>query len=87
MGVLREPRARERCRHALTTRGARRRRSKSRRFARRSTSSTGRLGTIDAKELKVAMRALGFEPKKEEIKKMISDIDKDAASTSRSSSR
>ena len=30
------------------------------------------LGTIDAKELKVAMRALGFEPKKEEIKKMIS---------------
>ena len=32
---------------------------------------------IDAKELKVAMRALGFEPKKEEIKKMISDIDKD----------
>lgn len=26
------------------------------------------LGTIDAKELKVAMRALGFEPKKEEIK-------------------
>ena len=34
-------------------------------------------GTIDAKELKVAMRALGFEPKKEEIRKMISDIDKD----------
>ena len=33
-------------------------------------------GTIDAKELKVAMRALGFEPKKEEIKKMISDADK-----------
>eukprot|EP00983_Pelagomonas_calceolata_P071683 1151364-Pelagomonas_calceolata.AAC.2 len=27
-------------------------------------------------ELKVAMRALGFEPKKEEIKKMIADIDK-----------
>ncbi len=25
---------------------------------------------IDAKELKVAMRALGFEPKKEEIKKV-----------------
>lgn len=36
-------------------------------------------GTIDAKELKVAMRALGFEPKKEEIKKMISDIDKDGS--------
>merc|ERR1712118_580856 len=34
-------------------------------------------GTIDAKELKVAMRALGFEPKKEEIRKMINDIDKD----------
>ena len=32
-------------------------------------------GSIDAKELKVAMRALGFEPKKEEIKKMISDLD------------
>merc|ERR1711991_476736 len=34
-------------------------------------------GSIDSKELKVAMRALGFEPKKEEIQKMISDIDKD----------
>lgn len=33
-------------------------------------------GTIDAKELKVAMRALGFEPKKEEIKKMITEMDK-----------
>ena len=32
-------------------------------------------GSIDAKELKVAMRALGFEPKKEEIKKMIADLD------------
>jgi len=40
-----------------------------------------RIGTIDAKELKVAMRALGFEPKKEEIKKMISDIDKDGNGT------
>ncbi len=27
-------------------------------------------GSIDAKELKVAMRALGFEPKKEEIRKV-----------------
>lgn len=27
--------------------------------------------------VQVAMRALGFEPKKEEIKKMISDVDKD----------
>lgn len=34
-------------------------------------------GTIDPKELKVAMRALGFEPKKEEIKKMVAEIDKD----------
>ncbi|XP_015834624.1 uncharacterized protein LOC660873 isoform X2 [Tribolium castaneum] len=32
-------------------------------------------GKIDAKDLKVAIRALGFEPKKEEIKKMIADID------------
>eukprot|EP00730_Choanoeca_flexa_P012782 TRINITY_DN4616_c0_g1_i2.p1 TRINITY_DN4616_c0_g1~~TRINITY_DN4616_c0_g1_i2.p1 ORF type:complete len:169 (+),score=38.25 TRINITY_DN4616_c0_g1_i2:70-576(+) len=38
-------------------------------------------GTIDAKELKVAMRALGFEPKKEEIKKMIADVDKDGSGT------
>ena len=34
-------------------------------------------GQIDAKELKVAMRALGFEPKKEEIRKIISDIDRE----------
>lgn len=34
-------------------------------------------GKIDTKELKVAMRALGFEPKKEEIKKMIAEVDKD----------
>merc|ERR1712159_331292 len=38
-------------------------------------------GCIDAKELKVAMRALGFEPKKDEIRKMISDIDKDGDGT------
>uniref|UniRef100_A0A8D2NIZ6 EF-hand domain-containing protein n=1 Tax=Zonotrichia albicollis TaxID=44394 RepID=A0A8D2NIZ6_ZONAL len=36
-------------------------------------------GSIDIKELKVAMRALGFEPKKEEIKKMIADIDKEGS--------
>lgn len=36
-------------------------------------------GKIDAKELKVAMRALGFEPKKDEVKKMISEIDKDGS--------
>ncbi|XP_069049630.1 centrin-1 [Lepisosteus oculatus] len=34
-------------------------------------------GHIDVKELKVAMRALGFEPKKEEIKRMITEIDKE----------
>lgn len=37
----------------------------------RLSTAALRAGTIDAKELKVAMRALGFEPKKEEIKKMI----------------
>lgn len=31
-------------------------------------------GTIDAKELKVAMRALGFEGKKGEVKKLMSGI-------------
>ena len=31
-------------------------------------------GVIDIKELKVALRALGFEPKKDEIKKLISDL-------------
>lgn len=34
-------------------------------------------GYIDVKELKVAMRALGFEPKKEEIKRMINEVDKE----------
>ncbi|KAM6441461.1 uncharacterized protein PHA67_023165 [Liasis olivaceus] len=38
-------------------------------------------GSIDVKELKVAMRALGFEPKKEEIRKMIADIGKDGSNT------
>lgn len=33
-------------------------------------------GLIDTKELKVAIRALGFEPKKEEIKRMIAEVDK-----------
>lgn len=28
-------------------------------------------------ELKVAMRALGFEPKKEEIKRMVADVDRE----------
>lgn len=34
-------------------------------------------GHIESKELKVAIRALGFEPKKEEIKRMIADVDKE----------
>ncbi len=34
-------------------------------------------GVIDAKELKAAMRALGFQVKKAEVRKMIADIDKD----------
>merc|ERR1711865_1226662 len=34
-------------------------------------------GTIDAKELKVAMRALGLDAKKDEIRRMINDIDED----------
>lgn len=33
-------------------------------------------GVIDVKELKVAMRALGFEPKKEEVRKILQDIDR-----------
>ena len=33
-------------------------------------------GAIDSKELKVAMRALGFEPKKEEIRKILVEVDK-----------
>merc|ERR1712244_199031 len=38
-------------------------------------------GSIDSKELKVAMRAFGFEAKKEEIQKMISDVDDDGSGT------
>ncbi|SPP79030.1 caltractin [Drosophila guanche] len=34
-------------------------------------------GFIEEKELRVAIRALGFEPKKEEIKSMMDEIDKD----------
>ncbi|ERE88376.1 centrin-2-like protein [Cricetulus griseus] len=33
-------------------------------------------GTIDVKELKIAMRALGFEPKKDEVRQMTVEIDK-----------
>ena len=38
---------------------------------------TDKTGTIDYHELKVAMRALGFEPKKEEVKKMIAEVDRE----------
>eukprot|EP00040_Diaphanoeca_grandis_P005319 m.32331 g.32331 ORF g.32331 m.32331 type:complete len:164 (-) comp16625_c2_seq1:83-574(-) len=38
-------------------------------------------GSIDGKELKVAMRALGFEPKSEDIKKYIAEVDKDGDGT------
>ena len=34
-------------------------------------------GFIDAKELKVAMRALGFEPSKDEVKRMMSEADRE----------
>lgn len=33
-------------------------------------------GTIDARELKVALRALGFEPQKDEIKRLLNEVDK-----------
>ncbi|KAL0535959.1 hypothetical protein IC582_024889 [Cucumis melo] len=36
-------------------------------------------GTIDAKELNVAMRALGFEMTEEQIRQMIADVDKDGS--------
>merc|ERR1711906_88526 len=38
-------------------------------------------GSIDVRELKAAMRALGFEVKNEELKKMVSDIDGDGNGT------
>merc|ERR1712230_12016 len=34
-------------------------------------------GAIDVRELKAAMRALGFEVKNEELKKMVADVDND----------
>jgi len=36
-------------------------------------------GSIDYRELKAAMRALGFEVKKEELRKMILDVDADGS--------
>ena len=40
---------------------------------------TDHSGSIDYRELKAAMRALGFEVKKEELRKMITDIDADGS--------
>ncbi|CAI9106270.1 OLC1v1005391C1 [Oldenlandia corymbosa var. corymbosa] len=40
---------------------------------------TDNSGTIDAKELNVAMRALGFEATEEEINRMIVEVDKDCS--------
>merc|ERR1712075_7208 len=36
-------------------------------------------GMIDIRELKAAMRALGFEVKNEELKKMVTDVDTDGS--------
>merc|ERR1711934_716552 len=38
-------------------------------------------GAVDAAELHTAMKALGFEPKKEEIAKMVKEMDKDGDAT------
>lgn len=38
-------------------------------------------GKIATKDLKVVLRALGFEPKKEEMKKLITDVDPDGIGT------
>ena len=38
----------------------------------------GGSGSIDIKDLKVALRALGFEPQKQEIKRLISDLNNNA---------
>jgi len=38
-------------------------------------------GTIDSDELKVAMRAMGFEPKREEVWRMIAESDRDGSGT------
>merc|ERR1712100_581201 len=38
-------------------------------------------GAVDASELHTALKALGFEPKKEEIAKMVREMDKDGDAT------
>lgn len=42
---------------------------------------TDNSGTIDERELKDAMKALGFDATKAEVTKMIADIDKDGSGT------
>lgn len=42
-------------------------------------------GTIEVEELKVALRALGFEPKQEEIKKLLSEINSNTEKTEQNS--
>jgi centrin-1 len=42
---------------------------------------TDRNNAIDVRELKAAMRALGFEMKKEDVRKMLADLDKDVNGT------
>ena len=42
-------------------------------------SDTDSSGTIETQELKIAMRALGFEPKQEEIGRMVRDVDDDGS--------
>merc|ERR1711934_56477 len=42
---------------------------------------TDNSGAIDAKELKIAMQALGFEPSSDEVAKMVRDIDIDGNAT------
>ena len=44
---------------------------------------TDKTGTIDYHELKVAMRAMGFEPKRDEVRRMIYESDRVRASRRR----
>ena len=46
-----------------------------------SLSLPVRSGRIDAGDLLVALRALGFEPRKDEVKKLMSDNDKENTGT------
>eukprot|EP00745_Piridium_sociabile_P040261 TRINITY_DN76899_c0_g1_i1.p1 TRINITY_DN76899_c0_g1~~TRINITY_DN76899_c0_g1_i1.p1 ORF type:complete len:122 (-),score=16.95 TRINITY_DN76899_c0_g1_i1:53-373(-) len=42
---------------------------------------TDHTGSIDSRELKAAMRALGFDVKKDQIRKILSDIGKDSTAS------